>query len=205
MSPRYSCALLPLALVLGACDPNFANDPDGADDVESRRVAAPAKPAPSTAPRSPAPIASQPAAGGEDGENDGYPDLTPTPLTNDTARAEKGARAILLTWAGGIELREFDQSWEMMGEPGRAQRTKAEFNALFHPLRNITVAVPPGTIGGAAGSLYYTVPTTITGTRADGSKATLKGEVIMRRVNDVDGATPAQLAWHIISVDLNPA
>jgi hypothetical protein len=57
---------------------------------------------------------------------------------------------------------------------------------------------------GAAGSSYYTAPATITGIRADGSKATLKGEVVLRRVNDVPGATPEQLAWHIEQVNLTP-
>jgi hypothetical protein len=72
-------------------------------------------------------------------------------------------------------------------------------------LQNISVAVPTGTMEGAAGSSYYTAPATITGIRADGSKATLRGDVVLRRVNDVPGATPEQLAWHIEQVNLKPA
>jgi hypothetical protein len=139
------------------------------------------------------------------GENDGQPDITPAALTGDAAKGEKGARAMLLAWARGIEQREFDQAWALMGDAAKAQLSKAQFNALFHPLQAITVAVPGGTMEGAAGSSYYTAPATVTGTRADGTKATLKGEVVLRRVNDVPGATPAQLAWHIEQVNLKPA
>ena len=140
----------------------------------------------------------------EAGENDGVPDIKPAPLTPESAKTEKGARANLLAWARGIELREFDQAWNLMGDAAKAQTSKARFNALFHPLRNITVAVPDGEMEGAAGSSYYTVPTTVTGTLADGTKAVLKGDVVLRRVNDVDGATPEQLTWHIEQVNLKP-
>jgi hypothetical protein len=47
---------------------------------------------------------------------------------------------------------------------------------------------------GAAGSIYYTAPVTI----IDGARR-LTGEVVLRRVNDVPGATPEQLRWHIES------
>jgi len=139
------------------------------------------------------------------GENDGSPVITPAPLTPEAAKTEQGARANLLAWARGIELREFDQAWNLMGDAARAQTSKARFRALFQPLREISVAVPGGQIEGAAGSSYYTVPTTITGTRADGTKAELKGEVVLRRVNEVPGATPAQLRWHIERVTLDPS
>ena len=145
------------------------------------------------------------SAATEAGENDGSPDITPVPLTPDAAKTEKGARANLLAWARGIELREFDQAWALMGDAAKSQTSKAQFNALFHPLRNITVAVPGGDMEGAAGSSYYTVPATVTGTGADGTKAVLKGDVVLRRVNDVDGATPEQLKWHIEQVNLKPA
>ncbi|WP_347302265.1 hypothetical protein V5740_09620 [Croceibacterium sp. TMG7-5b_MA50] len=51
---------------------------------------------------------------------------------------------------------------------------------------------------GAAGSLYCTVPGTLTDA-ADGAKPPVTGEIVLRRVNDVDGATPEQLRWTIRS------
>lgn len=129
---------------------------------------------------------------------------TLAPLTSDAARGETGARAQLLAWARALELRQFDQAWDLMGNAAKAHTTKAAFIAAFSPLRDITVAVPSGTMEGAAGSLYYTAPATITGVQADGREARQTGQVILRRANDVDGATPAQRAWHIERVDLSP-
>jgi hypothetical protein len=111
----------------------------------------------------------------------------------------------MLAWARGIELREFDQSWALMGDAAKARLPKQQFNTLFHPLRDLTVTVPAGQMEGAAGSSFYRVPTIVTGTLSDGSRATLRGDVILRRVNDIDGATPAQLAWQIVSVEMSPA
>lgn len=154
----------------------------------------------------PSPAGSNPSkADPYSGTNDGFPELTPTSTAPDAAKTETGARAILLPWARGIELREFDQSWDMMGAAAQTQVTKTAFNAMFAPLRDLVVAVPGGSMEGAAGSIYYTVPTTITGTARDGSKRTFSGEVVLRRVNDVPGATPAQLNWHIDQVNLKPA
>ncbi len=139
------------------------------------------------------------------GENDGFPDLTPARVPSEAAKGVIGARAVLLPWARGIELREFDQSWAMMGDAAKAQVSKVQFNAMFHPLRDLFVRLPEGTMEGAAGSSFYTVPTTVTGTRADGTKVTYKGDVVVRRVNDVPGATAEQLAWHIVQLILKPS
>lgn len=193
------------ALALAACGSNFAPGPEASTGArDTGTPTAPAMPQ-----GTPSPVASDTAATGSAtpvaGENDGQPDITPAALTGDAAKGEKGARAMLLAWARGIEQREFDQAWALMGDAAKAQLSKAQFNALFHPLQAITVAVPSGSMEGAAGSSYYTAPATVTGTRADGTKTTLKGEVVLRRVNDVPGATPAQLAWHIEQVNLKPA
>jgi hypothetical protein len=51
---------------------------------------------------------------------------------------------------------------------------------------------------GAAGSLYCTVTGTLTDV-ADPNKPSQRGEIVLRRVNDVPGATPEQLRWTIRS------
>jgi hypothetical protein len=191
-------ALLVSAMALAACQQQPAREAGAASEASS--------PSPALATDTSTPSPADPATATTiAGENDGSPDITPAQLTGDAAKGEKGARNMLLAWARGIELREFDQAWNLMGDTAKAQLPKAQFNARFQPLANITVAAPTGTMEGAAGSSYYTAPTTITGTRADGSKATLKGEVVLRRVNDVPGATPEQIAWHIEQVNLTPA
>jgi hypothetical protein len=201
MTNPIRLALLGSAMALAACQ----QQPSGGEGETTPQESLPAQSSSTETPL-PTPTPSVTAAATPaNGENDGHPDITPATLTGDAAKGEKGARNMLLAWARGIELREFDQAWNLMGDAAKAQMSKAQFNALFQPLRDITVAVPGGEMEGAAGSSYYTVPTKITGTRADGSEAVLKGEVVLRRVNDVPGATPAQLAWHIEQVNLKPA
>lgn len=51
---------------------------------------------------------------------------------------------------------------------------------------------------GAAGSLYCTV-TGALGDASDPAKPLRQGEIVLRRVNDVPGATPGQLRWTIRS------
>lgn len=121
----------------------------------------------------------------------------------DADRGETGARAVLLDFARAIELERFDKAYAMLGETDRNRWTLAQFAALFADLDRIAVAVPGGTMEGAAGSSYYTAPATITGTDADGRPVRYEGEIVLRRVNDVPGATPAQLRWHIERVDLD--
>ena len=77
--------------------------------------------------------------------------------------------------------------------------SKAQFAALFSDLSDVTVAVPTGTIEGAAGSSYYTAPVSITGSDADGRPVAYTGEVVLRRVNDVPGATPKSPASGLIA------
>lgn len=50
-----------------------------------------------------------------------------------------------------------------------------------------------GVTEGAAGSLYYEVPVML----RFGDGMPEHGSLVLRRVNDIDGATPEQLRWHI--------
>jgi len=72
------------------------------------------------------------------------------------------------------------------------------FAAKWSDLLAPKVTVGKGDAEGAAGSVYYTAPVTIT----DGAR-TVRGEVVIRRVNDVDGASDEQLRWHIESTTLD--
>lgn len=67
----------------------------------------------------------------------------------------------------------------------------------------IKVEALPGTLEGAAGSLYYTSQITITAQNTAGAPVRYEGEVVLRRVNDVPGASADQLHWHINSVTLD--
>jgi hypothetical protein len=126
-------------------------------------------------------------------------------MTN-AEKGEKGARGVLLTWARALERKDFATAWAQFDDHGkRSGVTQSQYAARFADYRTITVAMPAGQSEGAAGSIYYTAPTTITGTTTAGKPYKLKGDVVLRRVNDVPGASDYQLHWHIESADLKPA
>jgi len=150
----------------------------------------------------------KPEAGQGAGDSLGAPSGTaaaplPSPSAADLAdKGEKGARAVLLNWARALERRDFALAWDQFGNP---PSTRQDYEEWWSRYRTITVAVPEGTMDAAMGSLYYAVHATLTGTTDAGKPFRLEGDVILRRVNDVDGATPAQLRWHIESADLKNA
>ena len=126
------------------------------------------------------------------------PDLAAPRLVPDAGKGVKGARNVLLEWARALERRDFaraDAQWGAgAGEAGSAAR--------FAKFRTITVALGEGAVEGGAGSLYYEVPVTVTGEGTDGSPQKFAGSVTVRRVNDVDGASAAQLRWHLAGLNL---
>ena len=99
-----------------------------------------------------------------------------------------------------MTLRDWPLARAYWGDHGeRSGLSEAQFAARWGRLKNPTVALSQGQQEGAAGSLYYTALLTIT----DGTR-TLRGEIVIRRVNDVDGASPEQLRWHIESLSIEP-
>jgi len=117
-------------------------------------------------------------------------------------KGEKGARAVLLTWARALENKQFDTAWNQFGDPPASREDYARWWSRY---RTITVAVPTGSMDAGAGSLYYSSHATLTGLTRTGEPYRLEGTVVLRRVNDVPGATPAQLRWHIESAVLHSA
>ena len=127
-------------------------------------------------------------------------------LTPEAERGETGARAVLLDWARALERGDYNRAHAQFGDGGAASGMSREDHARqWSQFRRITISAPGGTMEGAAGSSYYRAPVTVEARRADGTVVRREGEVTLRRVNDVPGATPAQLRWHIISSELLPA
>ncbi len=138
-----------------------------------------------------------------DAADDNYPDLAPAQLTPEAERGETGARNVLLSFARAIELREVEQAHDLLSTRAKATWSGGKFAALFEGLQDITVAVPGGTMEGAAGTSYYTSEATITASDAEGRPVRLEGPVVLSRVNDVPGATAEQLRWKIESIKLS--
>lgn len=102
--------------------------------------------------------------------------------------------------AATIEARDWKALRAFWGDKGeRSGLSEDAFAARWSTLMAPVVTIGTGAQEGAAGSLYYTAPVTI----VDGAR-TLRGEMTIRRVNDVDGASPEQLRWHIESTTIAP-
>lgn len=199
---------LAVALMLGGC--SDADQPvvtERGDGARSGNAEPPVvSPAPSNTSTGEAKTTSaSPPPGYTDGSgvNEGYPDLTPPVLAPKAERTETGARSVLLSFARAIELREYDQAWAMLTPQAQQKWSRARFNGLFESLRDISVAVPEGTMEGAAGSSYYTSNAEITASDADGRPVRLEGPIVLRRVNDVPGSSAEQRRWHIDRVELS--
>ena len=173
---------LPLMLLaaLAACQPAPETTPEGEASATGT--------APSDSASVPAPSGTPPA-----------PDASATPttpprfeppvLTPDAEKGEKGARNVLLSWGAAMENRDFAAASALFGG---GRRDTNDYSGY----REITVGFGDGDVEGGAGSLYYQVPVWLTATGPKGP-VRREGTITLRRVNDVDGATPAQLRWHI--------
>ncbi|MCJ2188094.1 hypothetical protein [Novosphingobium beihaiensis] len=75
-----------------------------------------------------------------------------------------------------------------------AQMTPEKLQAEFGGQTSPKIAVGKGDTEGAAGSLYYEAPIVVD--FADG-RPSRRGTIVLRRVNDVPGASEEQLNWRI--------
>lgn len=75
-----------------------------------------------------------------------------------------------------------------------AQMTPEKLEAEFGGQAGPKLAVGKGDVEGAAGSLYYEAPLVVD--FGDG-RPSKRGTIVLRRVNDVPGASTVQLTWRI--------
>ncbi|HVR90544.1 MAG TPA: hypothetical protein VHG29_05570 [Novosphingobium sp.] len=125
---------------------------------------------------------------------------TPAPATPPSPSTSRIPANVLVGWATAVTLRDWGTVRAYWGnQGGDSGLTPAQFGEKWDVLKAPRVEIGDGQQEGAAGSLFYTAPVTIT----DGAR-TITGEIVMRRVNDVDGASAEQLRWHIESSTLTP-
>lgn len=130
---------------------------------------------------------------------------TPTPADASAAvpsTLKAGPADIVRHYYALIGEHRYGEAWALWSDDGKASNETAEaFAASFADIRRYDAVVgDPGPIEGAAGSLYATVPVEVTGEKADGTPIHIKGNVTLRRVNDVPGSTAEQRQWHISGV-----
>ncbi len=211
MSPRIWFGLMALApLTLAGCQ-QAATSPERPATSDNGTAVTPA-PAPATPSASaPAqPPSTQPAttltppAPGEPG---GLPDdRTPVAEGKIDPKSAQGAAQRLERYAALLEQGKYGEAYDLWSDSGKASGMSREaFVESFAKYDEIHSLVGgPAEMEGAAGSSYVTVPLQLYGRLKAGGTFNMVGPVTLRRVNDVPGATPAQLEWHIAQSDLKP-
>ncbi|MFM5916943.1 MAG: hypothetical protein ACKOOL_05350 [Novosphingobium sp.] len=107
---------------------------------------------------------------------------------------------VVEAWAKAMSLKQWGTAYRYWGDEGaRSGLTLLQFSEKWGRVSNPEFELRPGTTEGAAGSSYYTAPIVL----IDG-KRTSRGQIVLRRVNDVPGATAEQLRWHIESLTVSP-
>jgi hypothetical protein len=142
----------------------------------------------------PAANAPEPAASNEPAPNASLP-AKPAPLTEPKGpidpKSVEAAGQLVQSYGALIEQHRLGEAAKLWGDSAAA----ASF-AQGLP-RDIHLEIGDlGETEGAAGSIYTTIPVTF---YAD--KYRRAADVILRRVNDVDGSTEAQRRWHIERIE----
>ena len=127
------------------------------------------------------------------------PGVTATPAPDPVSTSREPSK-VVIAWARAMSLKQWGTAYLYWGDHGaRSGLTLARFAAKWSKLANPEFELHPGTTEGAAGSSYYTAPLVL----IDDPRHT-RGEIVLRRVNDVDGASAEQLRWHIETLSIEP-
>ncbi|NWK95343.1 hypothetical protein DM806_06625 [Sphingobium lactosutens] len=130
----------------------------------------------------------------------------PTPGCSPSPGSMAAAANVVKRYYAAINARDYGTAWSQWGENGPPNQTMDGFQAGFANTRATTVTIgklEPGDAG--AGSIYQTVPVVVNSELRDGTRQRFVGDYVVRRVNGVDGASSAQLRWHVGSAKLKAA
>ena len=141
------------------------------------------------------------------GQPGGLPrEKAPTSEGKIDPKSEQGAAQVVQVYGGLLEQGKYAEAYKMWGQGGDvAGMTEKQFTDRFAQYSEVrTMVGAPTEPEGAAGSIYVTVPMQIYGRLKSGGTFNLVGPIILKRVNNVPGATKAQLEWHLSKSGLKP-
>ena len=187
--------LLPiLACGLAACSsqPSADNGADNitiVDSVPTPEGSAPSPPSPTPTPT--------PEASGDD-----RTPVDEAPFTEDSAQ---GAANVVQTYYALIEAGNYRQAYRLW-EPGAADLSARAFAESFARYAEYHAEVgAPGRIDAGAGQRHVTVPVRVYGKLMEGDRPfTMRGEIVLHRAADIDGATAEQKRWRIRDTTIKP-
>jgi len=132
----------------------------------------------------PAPTVSEPVQSAAPAQVNDFPDLQ-----------SRDCAIVARFYADALAARQFDRAALVWNDP---LIDSARLATIFTGYSTPRIAAEEPVTEGAAGSLYCTVPGTLTD-GGDLARPPEHGELVLRRVNDVPGATPDQLRWTLRS------
>jgi hypothetical protein len=113
-------------------------------------------------------------------------------------KSPAAARSVMTDYAALAEKGDFAKAADYWTNASNA----AQFAADLENYPKVAMSVgEPGEMEGAAGSSFITVPTVLNLTLRSGAPYSMTCKAVLRRVNDVAGATEKQLRWNIQSID----
>jgi|SRR5689334_11579024 len=113
-------------------------------------------------------------------------------------KSTEAAGQVVQHYGALIEQKKWTASRQYWGDPAAAQA----FEKNFQTWKNVHLEIGDlGPAEGAAGSIFTNMPVRFYGDLNKGGTGSLKGNVVLRRVNDVDGSTAAQRRWHIERIE----
>ncbi len=122
-----------------------------------------------------------------------------------SAKGSRGAADVLRKYYELLAAGRFEDASLLWTPNERASAMQSsEENVAQYERYDVEIG-EPGRIEGAAGSLYISIPVRIQATRKTGEEVRVSGEATLRRSNDVPGATPEQLSWHVMRIELRSA
>ena len=122
----------------------------------------------------------------------------PAPVALDST-GPGGAVDVIRRYYEAIDTGDYAAAYALWAQDGAASGQAYEaFAAGFAQTARSGVEITgPVVMEGAAGSSFAEVPVRVRATTRSGEDQQFEGTYVVRRVNDVPGATPAQLRWHI--------
>jgi hypothetical protein len=149
----------------------------------------------STSPTLPAPSA-PPAIKNSAPPAEPQPEPKPKPTVD--PKSSEAAVDLVRGFVDLLNHGKFNDAYMLLGA---AAPPRSDFDRQFSRYSDLRVSIgSPGGQEGAAGSIYLSVPLTISGS-LDGKHRSRSASAILRRVNDVPGSTEAQRHWHIERID----
>ena len=135
------------------------------------------------------------------GTAEGLPDDR-TPLAEPKGpidpKSAEAAGQVVQSLGALIEQKKFGEAEKLWGD----SKAASAFTNRFDDYREIHAQVgKPGSMEGAAGSSYVTVPVSLYGATSSGAPFKCGGKATLRRVNDVPGSTVEQRRWHITAIE----